>query len=144
MSNVSISPPTAADREPFLEAVRRSTALHGLWVSPPSTPEAFNTYLDRVSRGDHAAYFVRLAESGELAGVVNVSNIIREPFSNAFLGFYAFEPHNNRGHMQAGLRLVLDSAFGELGLHRVEANIQPENAASIALVRTCGFRREGF
>ena len=46
--------------------------------------------------------------------------------------------------MRAGIELLLDLAFGELGLHRVQANIQPENEASIALVRGAGFRREGF
>ena len=46
--------------------------------------------------------------------------------------------------MREGLRLVLRHAFGALGLHRLEANIQPGNAASIALVRGAGFRLEGF
>jgi ribosomal-protein-alanine N-acetyltransferase len=46
--------------------------------------------------------------------------------------------------MSAGLALVLRQAFRQLGLHRVEANIQPDNARSIALVRRLGFRREGF
>jgi len=55
-----------------------------------------------------------------------------------------FVPHAGRGHMSEGLRLVLRRAFGGLGLHRVEANIQPGNTASRALVRRLGFRREGF
>jgi len=46
--------------------------------------------------------------------------------------------------MSEGLRLVLRRAFGTLGLHRLEANIQPQNRASIRLVRRAGFRREGF
>jgi ribosomal-protein-alanine N-acetyltransferase len=46
--------------------------------------------------------------------------------------------------MARGLRLVLAQAFGTLGLHRVEANIQPHNARSIALVRRLGFRLEGY
>ena len=46
--------------------------------------------------------------------------------------------------MKRGLRLALREAFGPLGLHRVEANIQPANLASIALVRSLGFRKEGF
>ena len=52
--------------------------------------------------------------------------------------------HAGRGLMGEGLRLVLAEAFRKLKLHRVEANIQPENRASLALVKKCGFVREGF
>lgn len=45
--------------------------------------------------------------------------------------------------MTQGIRLVMHHAFGPLGLHRVEANIQPANVASIALVKRLGFGREG-
>jgi len=128
----------------FVDAVARSKSLHSEWVTPPATTAAFDAYLSKVARDDYAAFLVRRTESEDLAGVINVSNIIREPFLSAYLGFYAFEPHANRGYMKAGLRLVLAKVFGELGLHRVEANIQPGNAASIALVRGCGFRHEGF
>lgn len=144
MSIISISPPNELDRDKFIAAVARSKSLHAQWVTPPATAAAFNAYLARVAREDHAAYFVRLSEDGDLAGVFNLSHIIREPFWCGYLGFYAFAPHARRGYMQEGLRQVLANAFGELGLHRVEANIQPKNAASIALVRSRGFRREGF
>jgi len=46
--------------------------------------------------------------------------------------------------MRAGIELVVQVAFGNLGLHRIEANIQPGNKASIALAQSAGFRREGF
>ena len=46
--------------------------------------------------------------------------------------------------MTDALPLVLDHAFGALGLHRVEANIMPTNRPSLALVRRAGFRREGL
>jgi ribosomal-protein-alanine N-acetyltransferase len=77
-------------------------------------------------------------------GVINVSEIVRGPFRSAYLGYYAFVPHAGRGYMTEALTLVLRWAFGELRLHRVEANIQPGNEASRALVRRLGFRREGF
>jgi len=63
---------------------------------------------------------------------------------SAYLGYSAFVPHQGRGHMFEGLGLVLRHAFGTLGLHRVEANVQPDNARSIALVEGLGFRREGY
>jgi ribosomal-protein-alanine N-acetyltransferase len=82
--------------------------------------------------------------AGELAGVINLSEIVRGAFRSAYLGYYAFVPHAGRGYMTEGLALALRWIFGTLRLHRVEANIQPGNAASRALVRRLGFRREGF
>jgi ribosomal-protein-alanine N-acetyltransferase len=66
------------------------------------------------------------------------------PFRSAYLGYYAFAGHERQGLMHAGLRATLRHAFGRLGLHRLEANIQPGNRASIALVRSCGFEQEGY
>lgn len=141
---IIISSPTLADCETFLQAVARSRALHAEWVTPPSTPAAFADYIARTERSDMAAFFVRRAEDGELVGVANLSQIIGAPLSSAFLGCYAFEPFARQGYLSAGLRLVLAHAFQHLKLHRVEANIQPANLASIALVRKLGFRKEGF
>ena len=76
--------------------------------------------------------------------MINVSEIVRGPFRSAYLGYYAFVPHAGRGYMTEALTLALRWAFRGLRLHRVEANIQPGNQASRALVRGLGFRREGF
>ena len=128
----------------FLAAVRRSRRLHGAWVSPPTTATAYRDYLRRIRRPSHAGYLVCLADSGDLVGVVNVSEIVRGNFQSAYLGYYAFAPHAGRGLIAEGLALVLREAFGRLGLHRLEANVQPGNASSRRLVRRLGFRREGF
>ena len=60
------------------------------------------------------------------------------------IGYYAFAGFERRGLMRAGLSLVARHAFRQLKLHRLEANIQPDNLASIALVRRCGFQLEGY
>lgn len=141
---VKITAPTSIDVDDFLAAVSRSRSLHADWVTPPATAEAYARYLKRTARDDFAAFFVRRIDNDGLAGVVNISHIIPEPLSSAFAGFYAFEPHIRRGYMHAGLQLALAHAFQTLGLHRLEANVQPANTASIALVQKLGFRREGF
>src|SRR5207237_9729371 len=62
----------------------------------------------------------------------------------SYLGATVGKPHAGQGYMREGMELVLRHAFLTLRLHRVEANIQPGNTASIALARGAGFRREGF
>jgi ribosomal-protein-alanine N-acetyltransferase len=76
-------------------------------------------------------------------GYVNISNIVRSDFQSGHLGFGAFASHAGQGFMTRGLAAVLGMAFGDLGLHRVEANIQPANRRSIGLVRRLGFEKEG-
>jgi ribosomal-protein-alanine N-acetyltransferase len=127
----------------FLDAVQRSRTLHHPWVQPPSTLERYRAYLQRQRRPTQLAYLV-CTENGALAGVVNVSEIVLGLFRSACLGYYAFAPYDRRGYMRAGLASVIGLAFGQHRLHRLEANIQPGNAASIALVRGLGFRREGY
>jgi ribosomal-protein-alanine N-acetyltransferase len=76
--------------------------------------------------------------------VVNISEIVRGIFQSAYLGYYAFEPLAGHGLMRQGLGRVIDHAFDKMRLHRLEANIQPQNRRSIRLVRSLGFRREGL
>jgi [ribosomal protein S5]-alanine N-acetyltransferase len=141
---VALAKPSARWMAPFMAAVRRSRGLHARWVSPPATPAAFRTYLRGLGRPTHAGYLVVLRGSRELVGVVNISEIVRGNFQSGYLGYYAFRPHAGRGLMSEGLALVIADAFGRLGLHRLEANIQPGNARSRGLVRRLGFRREGY
>jgi ribosomal-protein-alanine N-acetyltransferase len=128
----------------FVAAVRRSSALLQGWVSPPRTRAAYRSYLRRTATDLHQTYFVVLRSSDEIVGVITLSEIVRGLFQSAYLGCYAFMPHAGRGYMREGLRLTLDRAFGALGLHRVEANIQPQNKPSLKLFRRAGFRREGY
>jgi ribosomal-protein-alanine N-acetyltransferase len=128
----------------FVSAVRRSAALHRSWVSPPTTSEALRAYLKAKRGPANVSYFVFSEMDDALIGVININEIVRGLFQSAYLGYYAFAPHHGRGHMSHALATVMKLAFSEHGLHRLEANIQPSNAASIALVRRAGFKREGF
>jgi ribosomal-protein-alanine N-acetyltransferase len=83
-------------------------------------------------------------EDGAIVGYFGLGQIVYGKFRNAYLGYYAFRPFAGKGYMREGLELVLRRAFGDLGLHRVQASIQPGNEPSIALVRAAGFRKEGL
>ncbi len=113
-------------------------------MAPPSSPEQYQHYLAAVTAPSSEGFLVRVADTGELAGVVNVSEIVRGSFQSAYLGYYAFEPHAAKGLMRAGLVEVISRCFGPMRLHRLEANVQPHNEKSRALVRGLGFRKEGF
>ncbi len=141
---VALSAPALSDAADFIDAVRASRPLHHPWLDLPDTPGLFAAYLERAARDDQANYLIRHRACGGLVGVVNVNSIVRGGFQSGYLGYAAFAPHAGRGLMTEGLRAVLNAVFGELGLHRVEANIQPANARSIGLVRRLGFEKEGF
>jgi [ribosomal protein S5]-alanine N-acetyltransferase len=142
--HVALSAPAPSDSGEFIEAVRASRSLHQPWLDLPDTPGLFSAYLERAARDDQANYLIRHRLCGALIGVVNVNNIVRGGLQSGSLGYAAFASHAGQGLMAAGLRAVLDAAFGELGLHRVEANIQPGNTRSIALARRLGFEKEGL
>jgi [ribosomal protein S5]-alanine N-acetyltransferase len=134
----------ARDRDEFLERARASRTLHGRWVNAPSDPEAFAAYLKRARSTETETLVVCRHEDGAMVGVYNVGQIFYGHLRGAYLGYYAFTPFSGQGYMREGVRLTLRYAFGPLKLHRLEANIQPDNEPSLALVRGAGFRLEGY
>jgi [ribosomal protein S5]-alanine N-acetyltransferase len=141
---VELRAPEAADREAFIAAMQASAELHRPWVTPPVTAPEFDAWLTRAARADFDANLAVRADDGAIIGYFNISQIIRGPLQSAFLGYGGVAEWSGGGYMTAALRLVVERAFTDLALHRIEANIQPANAASIALVERCGFVREGF
>jgi ribosomal-protein-alanine N-acetyltransferase len=140
---VELRSPTLDDRGAFIAAMTASTKFHRPWL-PPATPETFDRLLRRVADDRHEPLLVCRVEDGAIMGYFNIGEIVRGNWQSAFVGYGAVAAHAGQGYMTEGLQLLLAHAFGNLGLHRLEANIQPANAASIALVRRAGFVREGF
>jgi ribosomal-protein-alanine N-acetyltransferase len=142
-ARVLIRAPTPADRAEYLAAMRSSRALHRPW-SPPAGNETFDRLLSCVQDPRYEPMLVCRREDGAMVGFININEIVRGLFQSGYLGYAAVAAHAGRGYMREGLELVLARAFTELRLHRLEANIQPGNHASIALVRGAGFVREGY
>ena len=82
--------------------------------------------------------------SDELVGIVNITNVVLGLFRSAYVGYYAFAGFERQGLMREGMRAAIRHAFTTLKLHRLEANIQPENVASVAFAKSCGFTKEGY
>jgi ribosomal-protein-alanine N-acetyltransferase len=143
-TSVYIRPVALSDSKPFLAAVRASQALHHPWVAAPDTPAKFRAYIRRMVPPANFGFLVCHHDTEVLAGVINLTNIVRGLFQSGYLGYYAFAGNERQGFMRHGLQAVVRHAFKSLKLHRLEANIQPGNVASIALVASCGFRKEGY
>jgi [ribosomal protein S5]-alanine N-acetyltransferase len=141
---VELVAPAPSHEKEFIRLAARSVDLHRGWVSPPADRDTYRRYLERVSGSMHAGFLVVDSTSGQIAGVVNINDIRLGSVRGASLGYYGFASSAGGGRMTQGVRLTVDFAFGPLALHRLEANIQPDNAPSIALVRRLGFRLEGF
>jgi ribosomal-protein-alanine N-acetyltransferase len=143
-ARVYLRPVTRRDRNEFLALMQQSRLLHEPWIQPPLSSLGFHNYLARTQRDDHEGLLVCTRNHDAIAGVINLNNIVRGSFLSASLGYYVGAPYAGRGLMAEGLELVKRYAFRDLGLHRLEANIQPDNGRSIALVKRCGFCYEGL
>ncbi|MFC8510777.1 GNAT family N-acetyltransferase [Streptomyces sp. NPDC057411] len=141
---VELQPLTLADQDEFCALVRASSALHHPWMRLPASAEEFRVWMRRFDDGSNLGFLVRVRETGEAAGTVNINSIIRGRYQGASLGYAAFAPSAGRGYMTEGIEVAARHAFTELRLHRLEACIQPGNKASLALVQRLGFRYEGI
>ena len=141
---VVVTRPTPEDESEVIAAVQRSAALHHPWVPPPDTPELYRAYLQRIRKRDQFGFLGRSRDGGSFVAIVNISNVVLGAFRSGYLGYYVFSGREAQGLMTETLAGLLHFAFGSMGLHRLEANIQPANTASIRLVERCGFCREGY
>lgn len=153
---VLIRAPTAADEREFLALRRESRDWLEPWepVAPPGYDlfgaDGFERWLSSASTDTRKRFLICAAEAstvaarGAIVGQVSLGEIIRGPLQQAFMGYWVGKKFAGHGYMTAGLALALDAAFRTMKLHRIEANIQPQNATSIALVKRLGFRKEGF
>ena len=139
-----LQPPQPADRREFLDLVDASDDLHRPWTYPPADAAGYRRLLERNRADNFFALLVRRNADDAIVGIFEFSEIVRGAFQNAYLGYWVGAPFAAQGYMSEGMQLALRFAFGELRLHRIEANIQPDNRRSLALARSAGFKREGF
>jgi len=113
---------TAAAQRRILAGERRATDILHLWIF--ELPQA-------------------IVRPSAPVGSITISGIIRGFFQSAYLGYKLDSRHTRRGYMREALCAVVNHAFTEMGLHRLEANIMPANDRSLKLVAGLGFCEEG-
>ncbi|MGY2085190.1 GNAT family N-acetyltransferase [Blastococcus sp. SYSU DS0539] len=110
------------------------------------TPPAYRAMRRMMARrarlGTSLPFAVRV--EGRLVGQVTVDNIVRGALRAGFLGYWIDRSVAGRGIASLAVALVCDHAFGPAGLHRLQADIRPENLPSQRLVERLGFQREGL
>lgn len=135
-----------------IEAVRRDNRPWlGKWEAtlPPGSTEAISSLFayrrrleSQMQTGD--ALTMIIEADGEVAGLVSLGGVQRGAMSLANLGYWIAEDWSDIGLTSLAVAAVIDLVVGELGLHRLEVNIRPENEASLALARGLGLRHEGL
>jgi ribosomal-protein-alanine N-acetyltransferase len=143
------------DHDAFVQLHRASADLYAPWFPDPpagQTLEArFAEELARVTDGAMRETQLRLAAllpSGQIAALVNLTEIVRGAFQNAYAGWSVNAEVAGQGYASEAVRGLLDLAFapasaGGLALHRVQANVVPENVRSVRLAERVGLRYEG-
>jgi len=141
--SITIRTPQLCDAAEVLTLIHESHSFLTPWVVAPTTDIEFMLYCQRIkSDNSYVGYLV--CDQNQIAGIINVNDIVRGSFQSASIGFYLFSGYTGKGVMSAGLQLVLQEVFATHQLHRIEANIQPKNLSSIHCVQRNGFVKEGF
>ena len=133
------------DYDELTALAQESAEMLRLWLGArENTVEAFESYLERFEQPTHEGFVICLRSTGEIVGGVNINNIVRGTLQTGTLGYTAYASTTGQGYMTEGLRLLVQRAFDQLELHRLEANIQPDNTPSLNLIKRLGFQREGY
>lgn len=153
---VGIRPLRLRDAQTWTEVrVRNRDWLEPWEGSPPSQPSL--PWEDRNTAGVYALLLRALRREaragrsfpfgvtydGRLVGQVTIGGVVRGAFDSGVLGYWVDRRVAGRGVVPTAVALAVDHVFDRAGLHRVEAAVRPENAASLRVLAKLGFRREG-
>lgn len=147
---IQIRPVRVSDAIPLAEAYRANREF--LAPYEPVRQERYYTpefqreliELALAEARDGTGYRCVIEHEGDIVGMISLSTIVRGPAQSASLGYWVAEAVNGRGFATEAVRQMLALAFGELGLHRVEAGTLPHNLASQRVLSRNGFERIGL
>lgn len=135
---------TLQDYEDFVELNQASIQFYRGLASPILDFESFKDYVEKNLNAANECFVICQNVDNKIVGAINLSQIFRKAFQNAYLGYSLGVNFTGKGFMTEAVELILKHSFENLKLHRVEANVQPHNLASIKVLNRCRFTKEGF
>jgi ribosomal-protein-alanine N-acetyltransferase len=132
------------DAAEFIALNEASRRFHRGLVSPPTDEGSFEKFLSRNKSQTNESFIICRRPDDKIVGSITLSQIFHGNFCSAYLGYFVGAAFGGKGFMSEAIRLIARFAFRDLKLHRIEANVQPENFASIAVLKKNGFTKEGF
>ena len=144
MLHVITAPVRYSDADDLIASNTASRRHHAPWVTPFTDRQGFEAWYGRILTGPNLGFVARETSSETIVGVITLTEIVWGAFRSAYLGYYGMIDWCGRGLMTAAVAKVVKHAFDDLGLHRLEANVQPGNAKSITLIRRLAFCKEGL
>ena len=111
--------------------------------SPAEAWKEIQENMKGIESGSAILWGIAFRESGQLIGTCTIFKINQQN-RNGEIGYILNRVHWGKGLMTEAIDCVLDYAFNELELHRLEADTDPKNLASLALLEKRGFQREGY
>ncbi|MFT7839552.1 GNAT family protein [Saccharothrix sp. BKS2] len=150
---VALRPPKLLDASPWSRIRLRDQAYLEDWEPTAvdgwhernavlAWPAQWSALKSSARRGQAMPFTITV--DGELAGQITVGNVVRGSLRSAWVGYWVAADRARGGVATAALALAVDHCFGEGGLHRLEATVRPENAASLRVLTKAGFREEGL
>ncbi|HEY3438711.1 MAG TPA: GNAT family protein [Actinotalea sp.] len=149
--DVVLRPLRRRDSREWLAARLRNVAWLDPWEAtspepvtgpPPSFGEFVRTLASQARSGTALPFAIEYR--GELVGQLTVATIVRGSLCSGSIGYWVSQHVAGRGITPTAVALAVDHCFGPVGLHRIEINIRPENAASLRVVAKLGLRDEGL
>lgn len=136
--------PAESDFDELRARFAESTAHLRGYATVQFDSERFTQILAAAKLETNESFLICRTSDDIIVGQINLSQIFRKAFQNAYLGYQLFNGFTGHGYMTEAVEMVLEMAFEKLKLHRIEANVQPDNHPSIAVLKRTGFSKEGF
>ncbi|MFC0186722.1 GNAT family N-acetyltransferase [Fictibacillus aquaticus] len=151
-TNIYINPVDRSEVEALLELETRNMDFFNQYAPDRDadyyTLEGHVKRLERLKENREKdlgySFGIYLNITNELIGTIGLFKLERGPAQKAMVGYSLDKAHNGKGYMTEALQLIVDFGFSQIKLHRIEAEVMPQNIGSIRILEKAGFHKEGI